>query len=321
MNKPSELSAGETPGPLVDQTAVLQAQTRADDDQRSSVSDQVLADRDQAASESDQRSRDDDQDASDDDLAAGGDAVKHRRSRLARERTTRSRTETSASRDERSAARLQTAAERDHTAELRDGGAADRDRERAAVDRAQAAADRVQAAAERIEAARDRAEAMQLRSDAEASLKGATTDVLTGARTRQFGLAEVSRELSRAQRTGAALTLAFVDVDGLKQVNDTEGHAAGDALLKRTGHTLRAGLRDYDLVVRYGGDEFICVMPNLVAANAMLRFATIAAELAAIDSEHSITFGLAEAQPLDVMEELVARADRDLLGQRSARNS
>ena len=58
-------------------------------------------------------------------------------------------------------------------------------------------------------------------------LRFATTDELTGAWTRRFGLEEVSRELERAHRTGASLVLAFIDVDGLKQVNDSQGHLAG----------------------------------------------------------------------------------------------
>ena len=249
-------------------------------------------------------------------------------------------------RDESGVERLHTAEDRDHAAELRDRGAESRDalarlhdqqdnadasleellvrgardRARAAADRVKAAADRAQAAAERIEAARDRAAALRMRSDAEASLKGATTDELTGARTRQFGLEEISRELRRAQRTGTALVLAFVDVDRLKQVNDSQGHPAGDELLKRTGEALRTGVRAYDLVVRYGGDEFVCAMPNLIASNARPRLERIAAALASVDSEHSITFGLAEAQSADSLQELIARADTDLLTRRAVRS-
>jgi diguanylate cyclase (GGDEF)-like protein len=195
----------------------------------------------------------------------------------------------------------------------------ERDRARAAADRATAAVDRAQAAADRLEAARDRVEAVRARSEAEDILRGATTDVLTGARSRQFGLEEIARELRRAQRTGATLVLAFVDVDGLKKVNDSQGHPAGDALLKRTGEALSAGVRVYDLVVRYGGDEFVCAMPNLSAQGARPRLEKIAAALASVDSEHSITFGLAEARLADSLQELIARADADLLTRRAER--
>jgi diguanylate cyclase (GGDEF)-like protein len=237
--------------------------------------------------------------------------------------------------------------DRDRAAELRDRGAegrdalarlhdlqddaeasredillrAERDRARAAADRAKAADDRARAAADRAEAARERAEALRDRTKSADSLKRATTDELTGAFTRRFGLEEVSRELERAHRTGARLVLAFVDVDGLKVVNDSQGHLAGDALLRLLGETLRANVRPYDVIVRYGGDELLCAMPNLSAGEARARFEKIAAALAAADADHSVTFGLAEAEPADSLQELIARADADLLEARHSRTS
>jgi diguanylate cyclase (GGDEF)-like protein len=195
----------------------------------------------------------------------------------------------------------------------------ERDRARAAADRVRASNDRARAAAERMEAAEERAEAQRLLAAAEAALTGATTDELTGARSRQYGMEEIARELRRAHRTETSLVLAFVDVDGLKQVNDSQGHPAGDELLRRTGEALLGGVRVYDLVVRYGGDEFICALPNVSEARARLRFEKIAATLARIDSEHSISYGLAEALPADGLADLIARADSDLLSHRSTR--
>ncbi len=107
--------------------------------------------------------------------------------------------------------------------------------------------------------------------------------------------------------------LAFIDVDGLKQLNDSQGHLAGDTLLQLLGETLRANVRPYDVIVRYGGDELICAMPNLSAAEARARFEKIAAILTAANAAHSVTFGLAEAEPADTLQELLARADADLL--------
>jgi diguanylate cyclase (GGDEF)-like protein len=311
----------------------------SDRDQTASDQDQTWSDHDQTASERDQRSADEDQHAADDDLAAGGDAATHHRSALARERSGQDRDAVSMVRAESAAERLQTAADRDRAAALRDRGAkgrdalarlhdleddadasredillrAERDRRRAAADRAKAADDRSRAAADREEAARERAEALRDRTKAADNLKHATTDELTGAWTRKFGLEEVSRELERAHRTGATLVLAFVDVDGLKAVNDTKGHLAGDALLRLLGEILRANVRPYDVIVRFGGDELLCAMPNLNAHEARARFEKIAAALAAIDADHSITFGLAEAEPADSLKDLIARADADFL--------
>src|SRR5205807_10608969 len=177
----------------------------------------------------------------------------------------------------------------------RDRARADADRAKAADDRTRAAADRTRAAADREDAAREGAEALRHWTESANDLRFATTDELTGAWTRRFGLEEVSRELERAHRTGATLVLAFVDVDGLKQVNDSQGHLAGDALLRLVGETLRANVRPYDVIVRYGGDELVCAMPNLSGPEARGRFEKIAAALTAINPEHSVTFGLAEA--------------------------
>ncbi|MCA1681550.1 MAG: diguanylate cyclase, partial [Actinobacteria bacterium] len=90
----------------------------------------------------------------------------------------------------------------------------------------------MQAARERAEAAHDR--------------ELAATDPLTETRARGPGLADLTREIDRARRTTGSLVLAFVDVDDLKQVNDTEGHLAGDRLLAAVARALRDGLRSYD---------------------------------------------------------------------------
>jgi diguanylate cyclase (GGDEF)-like protein len=191
----------------------------------------------------------------------------------------------------------------------------------AAADRAKAADDRARAAADRQEAARERDEARRDRTRSADDLKLAATDELTGAWTRKLGLEEVSRELERAHRTGAGLVLAFVDVDGLKAVNDSQGHLAGDALLRLLGETLRGNVRPYDVIVRYGGDELLCAMSNLGMPEARARFEKIAAALAAADADHSITFGLAEAGPAEGLQELIARADADFLRARHSPTS
>jgi diguanylate cyclase (GGDEF)-like protein len=292
-----------------------------------------------------------DQTGADDDLARGGDPVVHRRSLRPRQRSARDRDAVSALRDETAGAGLTPATARDREAEQRDlnaaardalarlhdlerdredGGEATRqeilrrgelDRARAATDRAMAAEDRERAAADREVAARERNEALRHRAEVAERLKFAATDELTGAFSRQFGLQHVTRELERAHRTGAGLVLAFIDVDRLKEVNDTLGHRAGDALLQRVGKTVRANLRSYDVIVRYGGDEFVCAMPNLGAREARARLEKISGDVGAGEPGNSITFGIGEAEPGDGLHELVARADADLLAARRSRRN
>jgi diguanylate cyclase (GGDEF)-like protein len=313
--------------------------TLSDGDQTASDRDQTWSDQDQSSSDSDQQSAVDDQLAADFDLASGGDARAHLRSALARERSRHDRALVAALREETGVARLRTAEERDQAAALRDRGAegrdrlarlhdleednksprheilvrARRDRARAAADRAKAAEDRVRAADDRRDAAERRTQAALERAEFSEQLTAATRDELTGAWSRSFGLDEASRELERAHRTGTTLSFAFVDVDELKQLNDSQGHLAGDALLRVVGGALRANLRTYDVIVRYGGDEFICAMPDLQPADARIRLQRVASLLKADNPKHSITFGLAEAEPADSLRELIARADTDLL--------
>lgn len=94
------------------------------------------------------------------------------------------------------------------------------------------------------------------------------TDPLTGLpNTRAFR--EVAEaEIERAIRYGQPLSLSFIDVDDFKRFNDSRGHAAGDRLLKQLGDVLRANLRASDLVARYGGDEYVVLLPSASQAEA-----------------------------------------------------
>lgn len=109
--------------------------------------------------------------------------------------------------------------------------------------------------------------------------------------------------------------LAFVDVDGLKAVNDSLGHAAGDQLLRKVVDSLRSNLRSYDLLVRFGGDEFVCALSDLGLAEANKRFEKINGELKS-SFDASITVGLAHLEPGDSLVSLIARADEALYEER-----
>jgi len=87
----------------------------------------------------------------------------------------------------------------------------------------------------------------------------ATRDGLTGLRNRAAAYSEIERELARTQRDGQPLLAVYVDLDGLKQLNDEHGHQAGDEAIRRTADALRATTRQADVVARLGGDEFLVV--------------------------------------------------------------
>ena len=134
-------------------------------------------------------------------------------------------------------------------------------------------------------------------------------DDLTGTYRRTMGRIVLQAEIERAHRSTDRLVLAFVDVDGLKAHNDRNGHAAGDELLLEVVASIRSKLRSYDPIVRFGGDEFICALIDVDVDNAKVRFSDICTSLRLAYPGGSISVGLAELQPGDTLEDLIARGD------------
>jgi two-component system, cell cycle response regulator len=99
----------------------------------------------------------------------------------------------------------------------------------------------------------------------------ATHDFLTGLLNRSEILAAVEREAARGARDGKPATLILADIDHFKLVNDTLGHAAGDEVLKEVARRMKSELRNYDVVGRYGGEEFLIILPACDTVNGARR--------------------------------------------------
>lgn len=141
----------------------------------------------------------------------------------------------------------------------------------------------------------------------------ALTDALTGLKNR-LALNTCFRQVANdARRSASTLALVFIDLDDFKRINDQEGHSRGDQLLQAVGNAILATSRDEDQGFRYGGDEFVVVLPNCDARQARSQYLPRLADcLARLGVAAS--FGVSEvAPPHDQgMEDAIRAADRDM---------
>ncbi|MHB8958288.1 MAG: GGDEF domain-containing protein [Candidatus Limnocylindrales bacterium] len=201
--------------------------------------------------------------------------------------------------------------ERDRLAAARDASA--NERERRAAEREAAMDSRIAAIAGRPAAGVEETDEQALeRAQLEAQLQRAHLDGLTGAYRREVGRLALRNEIERARRSDGRFVIAFIDVDGLKGVNDREGHAAGDRVLRTLAATMRANLRSYDPIVRYGGDEFLCGVAQIDAVEVQQRLGVVDQSLRHATGV-GITAGLAAMHDNESLEELTERADAALL--------
>ncbi len=142
----------------------------------------------------------------------------------------------------------------------------------------------------------------------------ARTDTLTGLPNRRQLEEAIGAEVARAQRHGNRLSVALVDVDNFKDVNDQRGHPVGDEVLRAIASLARQAARESDMVGRYGGDEFLFILPETGADGAtelIRRFAEVVAGQQ-FEPKVSISGGVAEFIPGEDYQSLIAYADTAL---------
>ena len=145
------------------------------------------------------------------------------------------------------------------------------------------------------------------------------TDPLTGVLNRRAILSQIGSELSRAKRQNSQISISILDLDHFKSINDTFGHLAGDAVLREGMHRVKLAVREYDSVGRFGGEEFIVVLPGAnttdafsVAERIRIRINEKAADVDGTIISFTVSQGLATCNGDATMDEMIALADEAL---------
>lgn len=145
--------------------------------------------------------------------------------------------------------------------------------------------------------------------------EAALTDPLTGALNRRGFEQASGRELARAGRQGRGFAIAHIDLDDFKALNDSLGHAAGDQALAFLVHCLRASLRPTDIVARFGGEEFVVMLPETAIDDAVRVLNRFLKDLSAqavpgMDRHLSFSAGVTVQYGDEALEAVIKRADR-----------
>jgi len=154
------------------------------------------------------------------------------------------------------------------------------------------------------------------------------TDQLTGLYNRQYLETVVEREIAASKRYGLVFSLLLFDIDHFKDINDTRGHLSGDNVLRELGQLLKYGIRTNDVAARYGGDEFVVMLPNTAKDAAMAAAEILRQKVEGYAFSHlegraiTISIGVTDGFDSDAgMESVVKRADEALYAaKREGRN-
>lgn len=183
--------------------------------------------------------------------------------------------------------------------------------------REQALAGRLQGLSERVASMEQ--EALGYREHLEEQRQKALLDPLTGLPNRAAWSEQIEREMQRWQENGGDLAMAILDLDHFKQINDGYGHLAGDKVLKIVAEQLRKRLRGQDFIARFGGEEFVLLLPDTSPADALQVVETMRLAVEACPFHFkgervvvSTSIGLSAFRPGEVADQVLKRADAAL---------
>jgi len=169
--------------------------------------------------------------------------------------------------------------------------------------------------------------AREQRRAKDAAIRLSTVDPLTSLFNRTFFFAAVEREIARSARSGRGFCLLMMDLDELKAINDEKGHFVGDRVLRSVGDVIREGVRRIDIAARYGGDEFVVLLPETESSGAYvvaekIRMGVAELDVPGTDMKTSLSVGVV-SYPDDgrTSDELMISADQAMYAsKRSGKN-
>jgi diguanylate cyclase (GGDEF)-like protein len=169
--------------------------------------------------------------------------------------------------------------------------------------------------------------AREQRRAKDAAIRLSTVDPLTSLFNRTFFFAAVEREIARSTRSGRGFCLLMMDLDELKAINDQQGHHVGDRVLRAVGEVIREGVRRIDIAARYGGDEFVVLLPETESSGAYvvaekIRMGAAELDVPGTEMKTSLSVGVV-SYPDDgrTSDELMISADQAMYAsKRSGKN-
>lgn len=160
---------------------------------------------------------------------------------------------------------------------------------------------------------------LMMRDMNEALKESSTTDPLTGIGNRRMLVERLKSEMARAERVNRPLTVAIADIDRFKKVNDTYGHEAGDKVLIEVSRVIESCMREYDCCGRWGGEEFLIIMPEIAATEGILIVERLRGAISGLNvpiADRSVqltaSFGIAEYRAGESASDIINRADAAL---------